>query len=242
MGRLRQESGFTLIELLVSISIGTVVVLALFTLVDVSMPAARRIDDRVDAQQRGRNGVEQALVSLRAATCVRNGQQADGTPIFLKPIGDATDPPTATKVTFYAAVTTPADPAGFAPQKRQLELSGTQLIERRWTSAGSPGAYTWVPQPTRVVAGGVGADGTNPVFSYYAYDNASPPAIAQLTPPISAADQARIVKVGLRLRALSGAGAGSADTSARFATEVAVRVPVDFTTDATTRQGPACML
>src|SRR3712207_7250761 len=62
-------------------SVGMLVLLALFGLLDVSMPATRRVTDRVDSQQRGRVALEQLVVGLRAATCVETGSSG-GVPTY----------------------------------------------------------------------------------------------------------------------------------------------------------------
>ena len=70
MTRARDESGFTLIELLMAMTIGVVVLLAAFMLVDASTPLAQKTQDRVDAAQRGRLAMEIIGAELRSQVCM----------------------------------------------------------------------------------------------------------------------------------------------------------------------------
>lgn len=67
--RLVSERGFTLIELLVAMLVGVLVITAAFTILDVSTTASKQVVDRVDATQRGRNGMDQVVQQLRAVAC-----------------------------------------------------------------------------------------------------------------------------------------------------------------------------
>ena len=70
MTRARDESGWTLIELLMAMTIGVVVLLAAFMLVDASAPLAQKTQDRVDAAQRGRLAMEIIGAELRSQVCM----------------------------------------------------------------------------------------------------------------------------------------------------------------------------
>src|SRR5439155_3690153 len=104
MSAIRQEEGFTLVELLVTILIATIVMLALFGLVDMALPASKRIDDRVETDSLGRNAMDQVVRELRTASCARTGKTGTGAPIYQSPIGDVAELSTGTKVTFYATL------------------------------------------------------------------------------------------------------------------------------------------
>ena len=56
--RLKSDEGFTLLELLVAMSIGTVVLMAAFTIMDRSVVVSNEVADRSEALQRGRITME----------------------------------------------------------------------------------------------------------------------------------------------------------------------------------------
>ena len=68
--RASDERGFTLIEMLVAMSVGMVILLAAFMLLDRSFTAAGQIADRQDALQRGRQTMELLTRQLRSQVCI----------------------------------------------------------------------------------------------------------------------------------------------------------------------------
>jgi prepilin-type N-terminal cleavage/methylation domain-containing protein len=235
----RDEEGFTLVELLVVILIGSVVMLALFGLVDMALPASRRINDRVETDSTGRNAMDRVVRELRTASCARTGKTAAGAPIYQAPIGDAAELSTGTKVTFYATLVG-SDTAAYAPERRQFEIVGSQLVERRWTASGTDGSFTWPAgnrQSDQVLADNVVQAGAVPVFTYYV-DDASGNLLQVVTP--TATDLPHIVQVDVRFKVLPKSGpTPGTDTSTTFSDEATVRVPVD---PARPNLGPACAL
>jgi prepilin-type N-terminal cleavage/methylation domain-containing protein len=241
MSAVRTEDGFTLVELLVVILIGSIVMLALFGLVDMALPASRRINDRVETDSIGRNVMDRVVRELRTASCARTGKTAAGAAIYQAPIGDAAELSTGTKVTFYATIVgINGDAAAYAPERRQFELVGNQLIERRWTASGTDGSFTWPAAnhlTDQVVADNVFQAGAVPVFTYYAEDASGN--LTQVVTP-TAADLPHIVQVDVRFKVLPKTGATpGTDTSTTFSDEATVRVPVD---PAHPDLGPACAL
>jgi prepilin-type N-terminal cleavage/methylation domain-containing protein len=139
---LRSERGYTLVELLSVIAVGTVVVAALFTIIDVTLHQTSRTFTRVDATQRARTTVESIMNELHSA-CTASGVapiQANSTAsslIFSEQYGNAASP-TAVKhtITFNASTGTLTD--------------------------GSSSS-------TRTLLTNVSQSGSTPVFQYYAY-------------------------------------------------------------------------
>lgn len=83
------ERGFALTELLVAMTVGLIVLLAAFLLLDRAHSASREISDRQDAVQRGRQATEYLTRQIRSQVC----------------LGNTTEPIThgsADQVTFYA--------------------------------------------------------------------------------------------------------------------------------------------
>ena len=94
--RSSDERGFTLIELLVAMSIGVVLLLAAFMLLDRSFTTSASIADRQDGLQRGRQAMELMTRQLRSQVCVIVPPATAYSP----PVTSATD----TAVTFYGSL------------------------------------------------------------------------------------------------------------------------------------------
>jgi len=198
LARLRDQRGFTLVELLMTTVIGTIVLLAAFTIFDAALHAQTRVDDRSDMVARGRTAMEQVVQQLRSQVCLGPGYPA-------VTYGDGSH------VTFYADL---ADTT-FVPQKRDLTFSGGTLTERDYTGSPSSGnpPYTFAATPsrTRVIATSLvnqtqGAT-TIPFFTYYSFNAANPVRPANLLAvPLSATDMARVVQITVAFGALPSRG------------------------------------
>ncbi len=95
-GALSDERGMTLIEMLVAMSVGMVVLLAAFMLLDRSFTASGQIADREDALQRGRQAMELMTRQLRSQVCV----VVPPATAFSPPVVSGTDH----TVTFYGSL------------------------------------------------------------------------------------------------------------------------------------------
>jgi prepilin-type N-terminal cleavage/methylation domain-containing protein len=212
--RLRDERGFTLVEMLVTLAVGTVVLLAAFTIFDAALHAQTRVDDRSDSVARGRIALEQVVQQLRSEVCLGPGFPAIA-------YGDSTH------VTFYADLSDTT----FVPQKRDLQLSAGTLTERDYTGSPSSGSppYTFASTPvrTRVIAKNLtqltqGA-ATVPFFTYYSFNSANPVRPANLLAvPLSASDMARVVQITVNFGALPSRGVSTLAPE-RFTANVFVR-------------------
>jgi len=79
------QRGFTLVELLTAISIGMIVLMAAFMVLDRTISASGQIADRSEALQRGRQAMSTITRELRSAVCVGNTFPiiaGDGIPLF----------------------------------------------------------------------------------------------------------------------------------------------------------------
>lgn len=251
--RLRDEGGFTLIELTVAMSVGIVVLFALYTLVDRALPATARITGRVSAQQRGRTALERMERELRSSVCIRTSQGTGASATYLTPF---TAPSNNTQVTFYTYLPTPfdtiANPQTFLPQQRQLTydpVAGT-ISETTWTTAGTVPSLTFSNPVTQVVLTNVSqkvvAGVTQPVFSYYAYSSASSPP-QQVFPAgspatLSATDQARVAELGIAFVVAPATTTSYAGVNASFDDNMTLRIPADFSSDANAANGPVCQI
>jgi type II secretory pathway pseudopilin PulG len=184
VGQLRRdEGGFTLVELLASIAVGTVVLFAIFGLLDYTVTAQHKVEDRVDAVQRGRNAMETITQQLRSQICLGPGY----------PAITAGDP---NSVTFYT------DLGGDTPklQRRTLafdSVTGT-VTETDWDMSGTiPTNPTFTLARTINLATNlVGVSNTN-FFRYYGFtpDPVVPNKLLGST--LSDSEKAQVVKIGV---------------------------------------------
>jgi len=186
IARMRHEqSGFTLVELLVSCSIGTIVLLATFMMLDSSVVLTGKVTDRVDRTNRSRVAMEDITRKLRSQVCPSAGQPA---------IISADD----YSVKFYSFLGT----RPFVPDIREIswDTSTNSIIEKKWAGTGTAPATTWAGTPTTrtiltdvkptFLSGQSGARG--PVFKYYLGGSGT-----ALTTPLSSTDAAAISMISL---------------------------------------------
>lgn len=218
------DDGFTLVELLVTISVGIVVLIAVFGLVDVSLRASSRVEDRTEVVQRGRAAMEQVTQQLRSQTCLGPGYPA---------LTQADD----NSMTFYADL---GDDT-FTPQRRTLTYSGNSIVERLYPSTGGTlPNLTWSSTPSRtrtIITNIVPVSGT-PVFRYYKFTQTDPitPSVL-MTTPLSAADLANSVRIAASFVVQPTRGAQNNAVSTTFENYVYVRTsdPND------PERSPACL-
>jgi prepilin-type N-terminal cleavage/methylation domain-containing protein len=242
--RLRSDQrGFTLIEMLVAMSIGTIVMLAAFTLVDQALPASQRINDRIDANQRGRVAMENMVRELRASVCLWSGNDVNGNPTYSTPYSSAD----GSQVTFYSDMTTAAAAASgsFLPTQRQLAYANGAITETVTTGIGT------VPQvrytglgtitTTRTLITNVQPIGATPIFTYYAYDATK--TLQKLANPPAPADVPRIERIDIAFRALPSGGTNP-NSGIDMQDSANTRVGSDFSKNAlqlsNAQKGPQC--
>jgi prepilin-type N-terminal cleavage/methylation domain-containing protein len=181
----REDSGFTLVELLVACTIGTIVLLATFTMLDTSIVLTGKVTDRVDRTQRARVAMEEITHNLRSQVCPSAGQAA---------IISADD----YSVKFYSFLGT----RPFVPDIREIswDTNTNSIIEKKWAGTGTAPATTWAGTPTTrtlvsdvkptFVSGQSGPRG--PVFKYYAGGSGAP-----LTTPLSSTNATATSQISL---------------------------------------------
>jgi prepilin-type N-terminal cleavage/methylation domain-containing protein len=184
---IKSERGLTLIELVVSMAIGTVVILAIFSLTEVSMRSSAKTAARVDADQRGRP-VMQRLIDQLHSTCMG----PDAGPI----LAGSSD----TQLTFLHGTGSSVGPT---PNKHVVTLTGNTLSETiyGYSSGQAPNwVFTTNPISTKQLLSGVGPGTINgstvPLFRYYSYvDGTIDP--TPLPTPLSAQNAALTVQVAV---------------------------------------------
>jgi prepilin-type N-terminal cleavage/methylation domain-containing protein len=218
---MKDESGFTMIELLVAAMIGTIILFAAFSLVDLSIQKQAETESRLDATQRGRQAMEQISRALRSQVCPGQG---------LATMIEAED----NKATFYSYLAATAPTTGpIKVQKRQLtyELptaTATRgaIYERVWenksTTMGGL-AFAATPDRTRVVADNLSRVGSLPIFRYSKYDPQSSPLMQALAPPIVDSDKSLIVQIKTTFNAFPLTSRRAATVATRLESKVFIR-------------------
>jgi prepilin-type N-terminal cleavage/methylation domain-containing protein len=205
--RIEAEDGFTIIELLVAMVVGLMVLAAAMVLVSQSTQLTASAQDRVDATQRARRGVEDMVVALRAGTCVPLITTAT-------PLATSTKTPLiagdSTSVQMYVHLGT----ENALPEKRVLTYDATnrRITETRYaaTTGSTATAVSFSTTGTsRVLLDNVVpvTSGT-PIFTYakYAVDTTvTPPKVTGMTTlpttsAIAAADLPLVVQVNVAVR------------------------------------------
>jgi prepilin-type N-terminal cleavage/methylation domain-containing protein len=181
--RLRREDGFTLPELLVTMSIGMIVALAGFALVDVTMRRSGEVSARIEAVQGGRGAMDTMTRELRSQVCLpQSTNPADPRVSILEA--------TKSSITMFvemrdtsvnaAATATPVPGTIAGPERRQLTfMPDGRIVEKAWgPTALASGVYTWTTEPTSTrellvsVEPAKTDDGKAyiPYFQYFRYD------------------------------------------------------------------------
>lgn len=166
----RSEEGFTLVELLVTMVAGIVVVMALLTIMDVTLQQTTRAFSQVDATQRARpafTGIENELHSACFAdeeTPIQAGSGPNAL-IFLTSTGS-----TATPTEVWHEIDYNTSP--------QSTLTDSTYATSQSTVSGVPTWTRGALQSTRTVLTNVGqsrpgaGQALTPVFQYFAYQTA----------------------------------------------------------------------
>ena len=195
LNRMRQEDGMSLPELLTALVIASIVSLAAFGLIDTVMHRYGETAARVDTAQRSRLAMDQITRELRSQVCVtRSDPTLMTTPRSLYAA-------TPTSVTFFADLGDESYKTGTTTMPvatlRTLALDGAKLTEttvQGINDTANVGAvnfgYTGVADKPNTVTrellnnisplmeGGAAL----PLFTYWAYNTASPPALVQVAP------------------------------------------------------------
>lgn len=230
--RLRsEESGFTLPELLTGMTVGMIVLMAAFLLLDTAVSRSGDIEDRQDATQRGRMAMEAVTRDLRSQVCLATS----------RPIISGSD----THVEFFANLSDDTEAADrrtlrYDATRKQIDLdvyAGTGIFPDL--------IFPSTPTSTEVVLEDVipAKDGSvdRPLFRYYAYVvNGQPGEVEELATPLSAANRQRVVLVKVAFAALPTRTAelsGAELDAATFESDVYVRL-ADPTKPV---EGPRCL-
>ena len=196
--RLAQEGGFTLIELLVAASIGIVIILVAFGMLDSSVRAFGSSEKRIDVSQRGRLAMDNVTALLRSQTCGFNSTAGKWEPALLSGTKD--------KVVFWSDIGedgTDRDANGRTSDGRRVrgvEFAANKVNRLEYPGTGQTASATPIPQQ---LLNNVAANNGTGLFRYYAYNpaaanqslNPAPALYVELPAPLSAADVRRVVRI-----------------------------------------------
>jgi prepilin-type N-terminal cleavage/methylation domain-containing protein len=200
------ERGFTLIELLVALSAGTVLMLALFAVLDISVVQSARSTDRVESSQHGRTAMEQLIQELHSS-CVAASvapvlSTSDGTTLkFVSQFGSL-------PVLMPNLHVVTVQPDAIKPYNDLVDkvYVGTGGSAPNWTFAATP-------TPAKILAENVSQSSVNgtvqPYFQYFSYANGAI-STTPLTTPLSVNDAADAVQVTVSI------AVGPTDNSSDF--------------------------
>jgi prepilin-type N-terminal cleavage/methylation domain-containing protein len=192
--RLADERGFTLVELLATVVVSTIVLFALFGLVDTATRRQSVANDRIDANDRGRVAMDTISTQLRSRVCISGAEDS---------LVAASD----SQIEFFASLgLTPQSGPGsqtLVLQRRRLTYrpATSDVLEESWVGTlpapALPPATSTTPTRTRTILTNVSLDGTTPFFRYYAMTAATPPLPELLLAPtpLSATDLARVAQI-----------------------------------------------
>jgi type II secretory pathway pseudopilin PulG len=202
VSRLRQEAGMTLMELMTAITIGMIVMLAMFALLDNTVRLNTNAMAKTDAMQRGRLAMDVMTQELRSQVCLDN---LAGPAIVTGA--------TSTMVEFYSDFS--EGDGTVPPTKRRLKydpVTGnvTTAIWKTNVLEPRPGDFPVAPNNTQLRLEHVGLQkdaggNTVPFLRYYAYrwvgNPPRPEASLELVPPIDATEARRVARIDVSIAA-----------------------------------------
>jgi Tfp pilus assembly protein PilW len=206
------EAGFTIIELLVSMTAGLAVLAAALVVVGQATTLTTSTQDRVDAAQRARRGVEDVVTSLRSAVCA----PLASTTTIAKPLISAD----GNSINFYAVLGN----QNALPAQKVLTYSpaARTLVETTYQGTGTASsvAIPATASSTRTLLENVVPGPAGSLFSYekYTVDTAvDPPVVTGFAPiagSVSATDLPLVVRVTVsaRVRPLAATANSKRDT------------------------------
>lgn len=186
-GRLRPEHGLTLSEMLVAMLVGSLVIVAAYTILDTAFGQSTKIASREDAIQRGRLAMERITQLLRSQVCLAD----------LPPLRYADDRTVSLYVDLSSA-------GGDNPQRHDItwDASAKAIRDEVYTPDVTPptASTTWTLAARKtllqdVVAAKDASGRAKPIFSYFAFQPDGTVSATPLATPLGDSDRARAVQV-----------------------------------------------
>ena len=219
-----EEGGFTLIEMLVASSIGVILLMAAFMLLDRSFSSSASIADRQDGLQRGRQAMELMTRQLRSQVCVVV-PPATG---YQPPVVSATDD----AVTFYGSLsesstnvekrTLTFSSAGTGSITQNVIVGTPNTVYPQMAFSGTGTNTTLLTNVKQAVSGGSNL----PVFRYYRYNTQTSTLgdLVQLTQPIAADKLQSIALIKVAFRSYAARPISKDNDATQIEDDVYVRI------------------
>ena len=170
---LADESGLSIVELLVAMSIGLIVLLGTYKVVQASQRSSNRTTARVYADQTARPMLSRIIDELHSS-CIGPGVvpvqsgSGDSSITFLHALGDDVTPTAGTRTVSLSSGTLSDTGTTTPPYPRSIKDVGAYLVSGTTTA---------------------------PLFRYYAYDSSGTISSSPLSTPLTSATAASVVKV-----------------------------------------------
>jgi prepilin-type N-terminal cleavage/methylation domain-containing protein len=214
--RSSDERGFTLIELLVSMTVGVILLLAAFMLLDRSFAASGKIADRQDALQRGRQAMELITRQVRSQVCVgtANVPMLEGTDdrvVFYGSLSENNQSVTKRTLEYL-----PASPGSIT----QSVVTGTGTYPTL-SFTGAATNTTLLTHVQKVMDGAV----PRPIFKYYRYKAGAPIGdLEQLQTPVSPSNLGRVALIKIAFRTFAVRPISNDNDSTVLENDVYIRI------------------
>jgi prepilin-type N-terminal cleavage/methylation domain-containing protein len=217
MPRLHDERGFSLTELLVAVTIGMVILMAAFMVLDRTISSSAQIADRTEALQRGRAAMDLMARELRSQVCL-------GT---TKPMVSGDD----TSVSFYSDLSS-GNPMVIKQRTISYSSSTNKITEAAVTGTGTYPALSFTGAAANTTLLGKARqimDGSTarPIFRYYGYQTGTTNGtLVQLPSPLNPTNLGRVAMIKIGFRAYAERPIAEDKNSATIENDVYVRVAV----------------
>jgi prepilin-type N-terminal cleavage/methylation domain-containing protein len=235
--RASDERGFTLIEMLVSMSIGVVILLAAFMLLDRSFTTSAQIADRQEGLQRGRQAMELMTRQLRSQVCVvvppattYSAPVVSADPLFVTFYGSLAESSTSVE---KRTLTFSATGSGSITQNVITGTPNTVYPQMAFSGAGTN--TTLLTNVQRALNGAT----TLPVFRYYGYDKdtAQVGDLKELTAPVAPANLPSIALIKVAFRSYAARPINEDNDAAQLEDDVYIRI----SDSSEVQEGPQCI-
>lgn len=217
------ERGFTLIEMLVASSIGVILLLAAFMLLDRSFSSSASIADRQDGLQRGRQAMELMTRQLRSQVCVvvppatsYSAPVASAAPLAVIFYGSLSESSTSVEkrtLTF--------DPTGTGTITQNVITGTPNTVYPQMAFNGAGTTTTLLTNVKQAVSGGSNL----PVFRYYRYKPGAPVGdLEELSAPVATANLPSIALIKIAFRSYAARPISKDNDATQLEDDVFIRI------------------
>lgn len=160
--RLREEDGFTLVEMMVTMMVMIVVLFALYNIFDMSIRVFTFGNNKIEAVENARLGLEKLEREVRVAYPYDKGNATPDTHLFATPLTDA-------GITFGNDL---------GAGNRVIDTSTEQITYSAKSTANSATACSTAAAGPCTLRRSIGGGSSQPVVEYLAYDDRGTPGTA----------------------------------------------------------------